>query len=306
MAALTVLGIFGKPVMRRAYRNDPTPPDHPDDFQVRDVFIDINYHATDLLPCRVRALRDPDDCLPGRGFVHSKVHGWFVPQHMGDSHGNTKVAPEDKRTGIVVLYFHGNTGNVGYYQSQIKTWSEYADVLAIDYPGFGRSEGTPNENGVLASAEAAMHYALTELLSGDTRRLVVAGFSLGSGPASHVASILEREERPAASLVIEAGFPTLTDAAVHMKPLLRGMSPFLPHSFNNRKLITELQDTGVIITHSPTDRVTPYNGMLETYIMSKSTNKHFIVSDIPTHMGVHASPGVISAALDSVKRRIRF
>src|SRR5689334_14876865 len=65
------------------------------------------------------------------------IHGWYI---------NNKQA---KHT---LLYFHGNNGNVtNHYQELKQLYQLPACVLIIDYPGFGKSTGSPTQANMIAS-----------------------------------------------------------------------------------------------------------------------------------------------------------
>lgn len=88
----------------------------------------------------------------------------------------------------LVLYFHGNAENLETLRLS-GLFAEFArigaDVLAVDYPGYGRSDGEPSEAANLAAAEAGLDWAKRER-SG--RKLVVCGWSLGSAVAIQLAA----------------------------------------------------------------------------------------------------------------------
>ncbi len=72
----------------------------------------------------------------------TQLHGWYVPCQ------NARAA---------VLFCHGNAGNITHRADILKLLHGRvgASVLAFDYRGYGRSEGKPNESGILADARAA-------------------------------------------------------------------------------------------------------------------------------------------------------
>lgn len=88
----------------------------------------------------------------------------------------------------VVLMLHGNGENLETMR-QSGLFADFASagagVLAIDYPGYGRSPGTPSEAGNLAAAEAAWSWLLGN--SNDSPR-VIAGWSLGAAIAAQLAA----------------------------------------------------------------------------------------------------------------------
>ncbi|MEQ9186592.1 MAG: alpha/beta hydrolase [Cryomorphaceae bacterium] len=110
-------------------------------------------------------------------------------------------------TDTVILYLHGNTGHLDLYWTRIKLLanaggSNRFGVMAIDYRGFGLSEGPPTEEGLYEDADAAMKWLKENGLSDD--RLVVYGYSLGSAPATEITAN-PRTMRPS-KLMLEAPF----------------------------------------------------------------------------------------------------
>lgn len=102
------------------------------------------------------------------------------------------------------VYLHGQAENLDGAWHRIQVlWSAGYNVLAVDYRGFGRSGGTPSEEGLYRDAEATLLAA-----RGDPRidgaRIVIWGFSLGTGVASWLAAGHE-----ASALVLEAPFTSM-------------------------------------------------------------------------------------------------
>ena len=72
----------------------------------------------------------------------TRLHGWFAEA-------------KDPRT--VALFAHGNGGSIADRRGVLKLFRDRlgASVFLFDYRGYGRSEGSPSERGVLADARAA-------------------------------------------------------------------------------------------------------------------------------------------------------
>lgn len=88
----------------------------------------------------------------------------------------------------LLLYFHGNGEDLGSAMGQIEERVRHGfAVLAVDYPGYGLTGGTPSESGFYASAEAACRYA-TGPLGWPKERIIANGFSLGGAAAVWLAS----------------------------------------------------------------------------------------------------------------------
>ena len=92
-----------------------------------------------------------------------------------------------------VLMLHGNGENLETMR-QGGTFAELgalgAGVLAIDYPGYGRSEGSASEKANVAAAEAAWEWLLANHRDGP-RALI--GWSLGAAVAAQAAAGQHRE-----------------------------------------------------------------------------------------------------------------
>src|SRR5262245_62200403 len=78
----------------------------------------------------------------------TRVHGWWIP-----CEGSRKL----------MLCLIGSIGNISHELNTVAFLRSLgSNVLMIDYPGFGRSEGRPTENGCYLAADAAWHFATRE------------------------------------------------------------------------------------------------------------------------------------------------
>lgn len=130
----------------------------------------------------------------------TKLHGWYFP------------ATGARAT---LLFFHGNAGNLTHRVDNIQRLTPLGlNVFIFDYRGYGKSEGAPDEAGILQDAQAAYDTLVT------TRRVppetvILFGRSLGGAFATDVA-----RHNPAAGLILEAAFTNARDMAGEMFPLL--------------------------------------------------------------------------------------
>ena len=117
-----------------------------------------------------------------------------------------------------VLYFHGSRWNLTGQLTRIRQLHDFGfSVLAIDYRGFGRSDGgVPSETSVYEDARAAWR-EFAELVP-DARQRFIYGHSLGGAVAVDLAAALDRgigagDPEPARGLIVESSFTTLVDVA---------------------------------------------------------------------------------------------
>ncbi|MGH7455898.1 MAG: alpha/beta hydrolase, partial [bacterium] len=124
-----------------------------------------------------------------------KLHGWLMP------HTQPQVA---------LLMCHGNAGNVSDRYEWLEMLHEQvpANLFIFDYRGFGRSEGTPTEEGCYLDAVAAFNWLAAQK---PELPIIVHGHSLGSAVAVELAHRLS--DRAPAGLILESSFTNATDMA---------------------------------------------------------------------------------------------
>ena len=164
------------------------------------------------------------------------LHGWFVPG-AGER---------------VLLFFHGNAGNISHRLASIQQFHELGlSVFIIDYRGYGQSEGRITERGTYRDADAAWHY-LTDSRGLNPRQIVVFGRSLG-GP---IAAWLATQQQPGA-LIVESAFSSVLDIG-------RELYPFLPIRWLSRFRYPTRDYVGqtscpVLVVHSREDEIIPFH-----------------------------------------------
>jgi pimeloyl-ACP methyl ester carboxylesterase len=141
--------------------------------------------------------------LDGEGGV--RLHGWWIPPS-----GPAELLPATAAGEAceAVIFFHGNAGNIA---SRAPIAARLASlglgVLLMDYRGYGRSDGSPSDEGLYADGRAAYRHVVdVKKVSPD--RLVVIGNSLGAAVATSVAS-----ELPVARLVLTGAFRSVPSLA---------------------------------------------------------------------------------------------
>jgi len=102
-----------------------------------------------------------------------KLSSWFLPARATDG-GKAKGT---------VLFLHGNAENIStHFRSVAWLPAEGFNVLALDYRGYGESEGTPSVAGIQLDIDAAMR-ALLARPDVDPDRIFIFAQSLGGSLA---------------------------------------------------------------------------------------------------------------------------
>ncbi|TCI02009.1 alpha/beta hydrolase [Corallincola luteus] len=114
----------------------------------------------------------------------------------------------DAQSDRTVLYLHGNAGHLFYRIDDARKIAAIGvNVLLLSYRGYGKSSGSPSEQGLYTDAQTALDYLLTER-GFEEQDLFIYGRSLGSAMAVHIA-----QHRQLAGLVLVTPFSSGNDMA---------------------------------------------------------------------------------------------
>jgi fermentation-respiration switch protein FrsA (DUF1100 family) len=174
------------------------------------------------------------------GLGGARVNGWYVP------------GPPGHHTALIL---HGNGGNVTDMIGRIMSYHWLSmGVLAIDYQGYGLSEGEPSLSAAIQNAVAAWDF-LVQTKNLDPQKIVVHGYSLGGGVAGE---LVKRRPVPH-PLVLDSTFTSLAAAARANYPLLGPLPDLiLGEALDVEKALEGYRATVVIFFHSPDDKIVPY------------------------------------------------
>jgi uncharacterized protein len=231
-------------------------------YLVISLYLFIRQPAMVYFPKGELANTPADIELPFREiFFHTRDHvrlcGWFVGQ-------------EHQKEMPVILFFHGNGGNISHRLESLSIFNRlHLNVFIIDYRGYGKSGGKPSEEGTELDALAAWNY-LTKEEKIPANRIIIFGRSLGGAVAAQLATLPHINAR---ALILESTFTSVPDVGAEMYPFLpvRLLSRF---QYNTLERISEIH-LPLLIIHSPQDQTIPYNHGKRLF---KAANepKHFL------------------------------
>ena len=139
-----------------------------------------------------------------------QLRGWLV-------RGRVSPAP-------LVVYYGGNAENVTW--QALEPWPEDWSLALVHYRGYGASEGKPSERALYADAELVFD-ALARRPDVDASRIVLAGRSLGTGVATHIATI-----RPVRGVILVSPYDSMVEVAQRHYPFLP-IGLLLKHPFDS-------------------------------------------------------------------------
>ena len=211
----------------------------------------------------------------------TRLHGWL--RH---------TANEPRPRGLVI-YFGGNAEEVSgqmHDAPMLAPWS----VAAVNYRGYGLSEGRPSEAALVADA-LAIHDWLAKRKDIDANRIVVFGRSLGSGVAVQLAA-----SRRVAAVVLVSPFDSLRSIARKQYPIVP-VSLLLRHPFDSLAQAAGIEAPLLVIAGDEDDLIpSEYSQRLYDAWLDP---KRWVLVPGADHNDIHLWPGYWPAMrefLDSV------
>lgn len=168
----------------------------------------------------------------------TQLHGWFF---------------ESQHPQAVILFCHGNAGNLTHRVDVMEELPRHANasLLLFDYRGYGKSEGSPDEVGVLADTRAARKW-LADRAGVAEKDIVLWGESIGGAIAVDLAA-----KDGARGLIVEDAFTSLPEVGAYHYPLL-------PVRWLMRSQLNSLANIGryqgpLLMAHGDADSIVPYS-----------------------------------------------
>ena len=178
------------------------------------------------------------------------VTGWFLA-----ADADARLA-DPERQARVVLYCHGNGGNIGGRLGVLEGLRELGvAVLIFDYRGYGDSSGRPTVAGTRLDVRAAWRH-LVEDRGFAPEQIVIWGRSLGGAVAIDLAAELSRASTPPAALVAESTFTSTVDVGKSVYPWLPVQWFAAKIDYPSKTLLADVT-APVLLAHSPGDDLIP-------------------------------------------------
>jgi fermentation-respiration switch protein FrsA (DUF1100 family) len=145
----------------------------------------------------------------------------------------------------LLIYAHGNGELIDMRAEEFAPLRDAGlAVMLVEFPGYGRSGGSPSEVSVTAALAAAHDWALASKRF-DAQRIVGYGRSLGGGAIAQLAA-----RRPIAALVLESTFENLEEVVMGY-----GVPRWLLlNHFDTRSVLREYRGP-VLLLHGTRDHV---------------------------------------------------
>jgi len=150
----------------------------------------------------------------------------------------------------VLVFFHGNGENLETLRlsGSLAAFAELGfPYLAVEYPGYGRSDGEASESALVGSGVVAVNWMKAQYPG---RPLIVAGWSLGAAVAVQTAARVEID-----GLVAMSAWTSLAEIGrTHFPRWMVGL--FVSESYDSLGAAPEIKTPSLVI-HGTRDEIIP-------------------------------------------------
>jgi len=174
-----------------------------------------------------------------------KIEAWFLPP---DPVNKATPAP-------AVIFAHGNGELIDFWPHELKKFNRIGiGVFLVEYPGYGRSQGTPSQKNITEAFNRA-YDVLIERPDVDPTKIILFGRSVGGGAVCALAA-----QRPSAALILMSAFISVRSFAKrYLAPAVLIRDPF-----DNLSVVREYKEPTLVI-HGKFDEVIPYSHGMTLY-----------------------------------------
>jgi len=192
-----------------------------------------------------------------------------IPINNEDTVSLIRFIPADDTVAKgVVIYFHGNAGNVEHYADGINIFLENNyEVWMPDYPGFGKSRGEISEQKL--NEQAYQVKRLVNKYFADSN-IIIYGRSFGTGIAANLASSVKVKQ-----LVLEAPYYSIPDLFSSYVPIypMQSMANF---KFPVGECLKDVQ-CPVTVFHGTIDEVIPTKCSMKLKASLKKNDQFLLI-----------------------------
>ena len=220
LSVYLIIGLCLYLCQRRLTFNKSGPPNKPLDYGLKNVVVEYIQISNDL-----------------------KLLSWFS---------------EPKNSKPTIIYFHGNSFDIGERAYKIKSYIDKGyGILILAYRGFSGNIGSPTEKNLYSDSKISVNW-LKKKLSIDESKIILYGESLGTAVAIELAQNMNYK-----AVILEAPFTSVSDIAQKMYRIYP-VKYLIWDKFDNFAKINNLISP-VMFLHGKKDEIVPFNMGVKLY-----------------------------------------
>jgi fermentation-respiration switch protein FrsA (DUF1100 family) len=200
----------------------------------------------------------------------TELHGWFIP---------------GKNRSPVVLFFHGNAGNISHRIDNLLRLNRLGlSVFIFDYRGYGRSQGEPSEQGIYNDARGALEWLAKRGYNRDD--IIYFGRSIGAAVALQLAI-----EKPPNGLILESPFTSVAGMGKKHYPILyRLLGWLLKDRYDNEEKMSQLK-APLLLIHGTEDSIVPVNMGQTLFSLAAQPKQIYLINGADHNDGFYLDEG---------------
>ena len=194
------------------------------------------------------------------GYVDIGTNGVRVAALVLEPKRARQPPQKEQRGRKALIRCHGNAEDAAGTLWALKELAKDGyTVASVDYPGYGLSDGSPDEKGCYRNVHRLYDW-LVENRGFKPEDIIVNGFSIGTGPATELAAT-----RKCGGLILEAPFLSVPRVVTRVRLL-----PIDP--FPNLERIGDVK-CPVLVIHGTKDNIVPYAQGKELFDLAKEPKR---------------------------------
>ena len=229
-----------------------------------------------------------------------------IPTPDGESLSAFLIRPSNKQfaRNITMIAFHGNAGNIGHRIpiAKVLESSLGANVLMLEYRGYGQSTGDPNEKGLTIDAQTGLDYIRQHPELRNTK-IIIYGQSLGGAVGISLAA-RNQERGDIAALILENTFLSIRKMIPAALPPARYLAPFCHQIWPSEEVLPTITKMPILFLSGLHDEIVPPMHMKQLYEICKAPVK--IWKELPNgdHNSTVAEPGYFQHVEQFVREEV--
>ncbi|KAK5076109.1 bem46 protein, variant [Lithohypha guttulata] len=260
------------------------------------------------------------DVPPPSQFNIRDAESLHIPTPDGETLHAYYLRPPNARVqkNVTILAFHGNAGNVGHRLPIGKVFSESlgCHVFMLEYRGYGKSTGTPDEAGLTVDAQTALDYIRTHSEMQRTK-IVIYGQSLGGAVAVKLlANNLEKtaqddrsekqKDTRIAGVILENTFLSIRKLIPTVIPPARYISFLCHQRWPSEDLVQALPQDGppILFLSGLQDEIVPPSMMRTLYDLCKVDRRTWRTFENGDHNSTVSEPGYFDSIWDWLSEEV--
>ncbi|KAF2156819.1 alpha/beta hydrolase BEM46/Esterase/lipase/thioesterase [Myriangium duriaei CBS 260.36] len=173
---------------------------------------------------------------------------------------------------VTMLMFHGNAGNIGHRLPIAKVLSTDlgCNVLMLQYRGYGKSTGSPDEKGINVDAQTGLDYIRSR---DDLKKTKIVIYGQSIGGAVGIRLTRQNLEMDIAGLILENTFLSITKLIPSVMPAAKFLSPLCHEKWASEADLPKIKEVPILFLSGLRDEIVPPAHMKQLYSICTAKTK---------------------------------